>query len=297
MAISISVLSKQNDLAEYIRHPLVVTIGIGIYENYLNGASKTGDYIDGYFPDLPIDIDLENLSRLFRYLNYKIIGHETKLQWTDVEILKFIEESAKEACEDKYDGLIVIISSHGIPNNIVTTNMKIISFNNIYGEYSNGYPELKSKPRIFINDCCIINNETKGYINATEILNDNSIQINTESVSVQTKMNQIDGSYLLHEFGKRIISNIEQNENIKCLGEIFADINEYRVNTGKKETKNIFNNNTKYIKLCKNEQEQHCMCIIVYLIFVCVYLNFVCVFIFQSEICVVFRLKTRVFFV
>ncbi len=52
-----------------------------------------------------------------------------------------------------------------------------------------------------------------------------------------------------------------------------------------------------YHQITKHEQEQHCMCIIVYLIFVCVYLNFVCVFIFQSEICVVFRLKTRVFFV
>ncbi len=52
-----------------------------------------------------------------------------------------------------------------------------------------------------------------------------------------------------------------------------------------------------YHQITKHEQEQRCMCIIVYVMFVCVYLNFVCVFIFQSEICVVFRLKTRVFFV
>ncbi len=76
-------LNKQNDLTDYIRH---------LYDNYLNAAPETSDYIDGYFPGLPIIIDLENLSCLFRYLNYKIIGDETKLQWTDV------------------DGLIVIIS-------------------------------------------------------------------------------------------------------------------------------------------------------------------------------------------
>ncbi len=42
-------------------------------------------------------------------------------------------------------------------------------------------------------------------------------------------MNQIDGSYLLHESGKRIISNIE------CLGEISDNINAYRLETGKED--------------------------------------------------------------
>ncbi len=64
MAISKLVLSKQNDLTQYIQHPLVIIIGIGIYENYLNGSSTNGDYIDGH-PDLPIDVDLENLPVYF----------------------------------------------------------------------------------------------------------------------------------------------------------------------------------------------------------------------------------------
>merc|ERR1712187_862360 len=67
-------------------------------------------------------------------------------------------------------------------------------------------------------------------------------------------MNQIDGSYLLHEFGKRIISNLQQYKNGKCLGQLFDDINNYRHNMGKRQTLNIFNDNTRYLKLVKNEK-------------------------------------------
>merc|ERR1712228_1115198 len=171
-----------------------------------------------------------------------------------------MEESAKEACEEKYDSLIVIISSHGIKGHILCTNMTPISFESIYKMYTVSYPELSKKPKIFIFDCCVATNQRiKNELNSINeekeqqcdgIFDEQLIQIIAQSMSIQTKMNRMDGSYLLHEFGKRIVSNIG---NSQCLGQMLDEINLCRYNLNKSQIQCIFYGNARYIKLLQND--------------------------------------------
>ena len=55
---------------------------------------------------------------------------------------------------DIYDGLIVIISSHGIKDRIVSSDYGEISTTALHRIFSDDYPKSRTIPRLFIYDCC-----------------------------------------------------------------------------------------------------------------------------------------------
>ena len=93
-------------------------ISIGEYD--IDGL-ETGDVQDGYFDDLDVAKDHNNLLTLFSkdYLNYNVLPQKMKTKWTEQEVVEFLTDNVgKEIIKSKddgtliYDGLIVILSCH-----------------------------------------------------------------------------------------------------------------------------------------------------------------------------------------
>ena len=146
-------------LTTYINNPMVIAIAIGKYD-------KSHSFMKDYdFPNLnAIDNDIKNVHGLFRStLNYKIfpkynIDDKIKTHWKKKEIIDLLKKKGKTLNKGvrthKYDALIVIISCHGIPGHIVTSDYKRINKDTIHRIFSVDYPELRNIPCIFIYDCC-----------------------------------------------------------------------------------------------------------------------------------------------
>eukprot|EP01084_Bolivina_argentea_P051231 94230_1 len=73
--------------------------------------------------------------------------------------------------------------------------------------------------------------------------------ISAANEGFMAKINSIDGSYLIYEFVKRMIANIEQNNLF--FGDIIDMIQEDLHNDGKQQITATFNNNTRYLKFVK----------------------------------------------
>ena len=76
------------------------------------------------------------------------------------------------------------------------------------------------------------------------------VQIIAESASSKAKMNEMDGSYLLHELGKCVVSKIETP---MCLGQMIEEINLCRYNLNKSRIESIFGGDGRYLRLLRNE--------------------------------------------
>ena len=154
--------TKIAKLTRYIKNPLVITIAIGEYDK----DPKDSELGDLLFSDLTaIDNDIKNLVNLFEYsLNYTmspkydIINIDINTYWTRKEIIKLLKQKAKElshCVEYKvFDGLIVVISCHGIRGHIVTSDYKMINKDTIHRIFTVDFPSLRHIPGIFIYDCC-----------------------------------------------------------------------------------------------------------------------------------------------
>ena len=117
---------------------MVIPIAIGIYEE-----DPEDPDIDGYFQDLDgVEMDIENVINLFgkhetglyydifprTYLQQDLSSYKT--EWTQDELIDFLKEQSNELernLYDKtnlnpYDGLIVIISCHGIAKDYIITS-------------------------------------------------------------------------------------------------------------------------------------------------------------------------------
>ena len=149
-------------LTVYIRNPLIISIAIGKYDKVPTDSEIRGD---GMFPNLiGIENDIKNIYKLFRRsLRYKIfpkynIKTEIKTCWTKQEIIDLLKKSGKYLDENvkngKHDGLVVVVSSHGIQDHIVTSDYKKINKDTIHRIFSVDFPSLRHIPGIFIYDCC-----------------------------------------------------------------------------------------------------------------------------------------------
>ena len=133
--------------AKEMTNGLVVAIPIGHYERYCN------------FTNLPVDRDAKNMKELAEYLEYNFLTIDGKLNWTEKEVMDFMQnrvcqEFFDEAGNPKYDGLIVSLSGHGVRNHIVTSDGKRIDRTSIHRCISNQRPKIREFPRIFIFDAC-----------------------------------------------------------------------------------------------------------------------------------------------
>ena len=218
-----------------------------------------------------IEVDLENMSRLFRALRFRVFGDETKLRWTEQELLRFLADAASEACDDEYDGLLVLVSSQGLKEHVVTSNLKAISKAAIHRLFSVQCPELRLKPRLFVFDQCLLPltrqlaTQVKLAVDTAGVTADGTphyeapdvnhrlIEVHAESQSASAKMNEIDGSFLLHQIGSAIIANAAL-EKRQSLRQLLEGVNAERLRQGVAGSINIFHQNTRFVQLCKNKR-------------------------------------------
>ena len=140
-----------------VKNPLVVALAVGNYHN--NQILK----------DLEVGIDIESLKIFCNRFNYDM-HHVTlnqtnpKLYWKRSETLCFLKKEAKHFNDnvDSYDGLIVVLSGHGIENYILSSDSEYqenewtnkIKKKSIHRMFSDKYPAVRDVPRIFIFDSC-----------------------------------------------------------------------------------------------------------------------------------------------
>eukprot|EP01084_Bolivina_argentea_P059454 108584_1 len=135
-------------LAIYLKNPMVITIGIGDY------------FKKDIWPTLDVDLDVANLALLFeKRLNYKSYPpfetrHNIKLKWTQKELMQFLFEKAKQFNESDHDGLVAILTGHGIKDYIITSDGKAIQKIVIHRIFSHFHSKKRDCPRVFIFDAC-----------------------------------------------------------------------------------------------------------------------------------------------
>ena len=137
-----------------IKSGMIISIGIGEY-----GPRPLDAEAPGYFTNLPVGTDVENLRNLSDYLHYPFMTVNDKLSWNKDEVMEFLDKIIREYFLDeggvpRYDGLIVAISSHGVGNNIVSSDYKLINRTDIHRSISDKYPQIRVIPRIFLFDAC-----------------------------------------------------------------------------------------------------------------------------------------------
>eukprot|EP01084_Bolivina_argentea_P303166 523351_1 len=158
---------QQAKYTHYITNPLVLYIGI----EYYNKVTDTPHAITNHIDDLDgIDNDYENVDRLCKLFNYVLFPKELKLEWTQEEIITFLQKHADNVSKniDKleddnrnpnkqvngYDGIIFIFSGHGYSNHLITSDNQLLHKTAIHRLFSTNYPELREIPRIFLFDSC-----------------------------------------------------------------------------------------------------------------------------------------------
>ena len=163
---------KLKEMTMIIKNAMIVPVCIGSYDDRDNIADAE---FNGYVQDLDgISNDIDHCLDLFgtKLLNYdiypcyddqKVISH--KNYWTKSDLINFLRYQAdhlEAVCNDggiqyKYDGLVVVISGHGITDQneecVITSDYKLISKLEIHRTFGSK-PGLRNIPRIFLFDCC-----------------------------------------------------------------------------------------------------------------------------------------------
>eukprot|EP01084_Bolivina_argentea_P284903 488410_1 len=117
-----------------------------------------------------VEFDVLNVIKLFKeLLNYqcfpkyeeypKLYGNS--ITWTKKQLMDLLTRRAIHLNENikRYDGLLVVISSHGWNQQIITSDYKLLSKKDIHRVFSVQYPAIREIPRFFIYDCCDGDNE------------------------------------------------------------------------------------------------------------------------------------------
>ena len=163
----------------WIQNPMVIAVCIGHYDEPIPEDSE----IEGRFKDLDgIDEDIKNANYLFvDTLNYKMfpnynLNEGIKQRWTLKELSELFDEKAQELERniDKYDGLCVIISCHGIKDFIVTSDYKKCSKLDVHRNFSSDKPSVRKIPRLFLFDCCSGDSERVPQYRGQESSSDDS---------------------------------------------------------------------------------------------------------------------------
>ena len=153
-----------------IQNPMVIPIAIGHYDkNPINRSiSENLRDLDG------VRIDIDDTINLFgqKGLRYDIFPTEYhgqdkysyKSYWDESELLDFLKKKADdleqnlqkndEGSPDRYDGLLVMISCHGLEGHIITSDYQCMSKTAIHRIFSGNKPSSRKIPRLFLFDCC-----------------------------------------------------------------------------------------------------------------------------------------------
>merc|ERR1712204_148273 len=86
-----------------------------------------------------------------------------KVRWSKAEFIALIDAKAKEFANNLYDAdtnkngfdaLFVSISSHGIDQQIITSDYGMVSKKDIYRKFTDSFPASRQLPRVVLFDCC-----------------------------------------------------------------------------------------------------------------------------------------------
>eukprot|EP01084_Bolivina_argentea_P123873 219506_1 len=292
-------ISKSLSSKKYVmKNAMVLLIGIGSYDDDVDSTDEQLE--NSYLANLDVDLDIKNLYRLFgdNYLNYTIYPNynleeqAVKINWTQAEVINFLTEKASllENNLPFFDGLIVVISCHGLNDHICTSDYRMIHKTAIHRIFSVNHTSSREIPRIFIYDCCNgtyqygkgisvkeihkstaekseTDDQPKSYTTAhiqqrfSRIWDYNTrnpdhklVEIHSSNTDFQAKMNNDIGSYMLYEFVTKVIDDLDNNKN-QYIHQIFDDIQNELENRGKQLTTNTYNNNTGYIKFKPNKNK------------------------------------------
>jgi len=156
-----------------VKNPMVLAVGIARYEK-----KPTAPDFPGYVPDLVgLELDIKNTLRLFlTRLRYACFPHydlkAPKLSWTKAELEALLEERAavfeanlRSDSAEKFDGLICVVSCHGMKDQIITSDYKLLKTVEFHRFFSKGgHAMSRTVPRIFIFDCCHGNGEYGKFV-------------------------------------------------------------------------------------------------------------------------------------
>ena len=174
---------------------MVISIAIQFYHQ-----TPENPEIDGHFPTLNgIRMDIENTTKLFGKnkfgLYYDIFPDYSDQNidtytaaWTESQLIEFLKEKADEleytlrdpSVEDPYDGLLVIISCHGIRDYIITSDYKKINKTAIHRIFSGKKPLSRKIPRMFIFDCCSGHREREARARRSRLMSQSQGKSRTE---------------------------------------------------------------------------------------------------------------------
>ena len=257
-----------------IRNALVVGIAIG---KYGDGASLTAETC----ADLNVDKDLDNLASFCNFMGYEFICNERKIHWTQEEILTYLRDDVgaiffSPKGKAIYDGLLVCVSGHGVRDHVVTSQLEYVEKSTMYRCICDKFPQFIEIPRIFIFDACAGGREKRDSfcLNPLEEakvhqvvpmgdsddlsveamatpkidLDRNAALIHAANEGYQAKMRGDIGPYLLYSFMERVRRNVVKHEQ-KGLQELMGEIQEGLHKMGRQQTVNVFNTNTRNLKL------------------------------------------------
>ena len=274
-----------------IKNGLIVSIGIGKY-----GPRPQNAEFPGFCANLPVQADVENLRTLSEFLYFPFLTMKGKLSWTRDEVFEFLETeiTAKffdDKGEPRHDGLIVAISSHGVGNNIISSEYELINRTEIHRCISEKHPQIREIPRIFLFDACDGTRDRKATLKIQQIGSDSdngpvavealkpgsgvmeALEVETEWTSKTknpdynmvvvhgandgfvSKMQENEvGSYLTYFFAKAVRMRIERKER-KGLSELLTDVQNVLHDAGKQLIRKEFFNNTEYLRIERRAQK------------------------------------------
>eukprot|EP01084_Bolivina_argentea_P164256 285596_1 len=143
----------------HISNVLVAIISIEFY----NKSDEIEKEVAGQCADLyAVGHDMNNLKQLFKSLNYTVMTNNDKMEWNASEIKQFLEKDVvNELINDRtqYDGLIVSVSSHGLRDNIITSEYEKfdkIAIHRLISQWRKDqkHKQIRDIPRVFIFDSC-----------------------------------------------------------------------------------------------------------------------------------------------
>lgn len=271
---------------------MVVVAAIGDYDKSVSNPSPW--LADKDLKDLNIRKDIENLDTLLgpEHLNYAVYpeGEEKfKTRWSEKELVHMLEGRAKDLNEriergEHFDALVVVISGHGIKDNICTSDYQLVEKVAIHRIFSAQYPKLREIPRLFIFDCCdgdaaLMDSDgdagTDGGKNGTEGDTDKSftvenvqhpyeiwvkgeknpdhglMEIHGANSGFQAKINSEVGSYLISHFVEKMLANEAAKEK-KCICEVVDEIQTELAKAGKQQIVATYNDQTRNIIFERN---------------------------------------------
>jgi len=205
------------------------------------------------------------------------------LRWTHQELKIFFESNAKYLSENiksgkHYDGLIVVISCHGMEHHIVTSNQNLYSRLAIFRTFA-WFPVLREIPRFFLFDCCsggdarvevAANEDASKGVEVANIFdgarakdwwvgqdfnpNHRLARVDAANEGFVSKLNLDTGSYVVHQFYEKYCDALANHSKpTPFISEMFTAIQDDLQAAGKQLPEAVWNADTKYLVFGKNK--------------------------------------------